>query len=50
MTPSTAELLTVMTIIALVFTPILLAYQVWTYCVFRKRISRTDVEAGVNPA
>lgn len=30
--------LTVMTIIALLFVPIVLAYQAWTYWVFRKRI------------
>ena len=42
--------LTVMTIVALVFTPIVLAYQGWTYWIFRKRISRTDVEAGANSA
>jgi cytochrome d ubiquinol oxidase subunit II len=42
--------LTVMTIVALVFAPLVLAYQGWTYWIFRKRISRTDVEAGANPA
>jgi cytochrome d ubiquinol oxidase subunit II len=31
--------LTVMSIIALVFVPIVLAYQAWTYSMFRKRIS-----------
>ena len=31
--------LTVMSIIALVFVPVVLAYQGWTYYVFRKRIS-----------
>jgi len=31
--------LQVMTIVALIFTPIVLAYQAWTYWVFRKRIS-----------
>jgi cytochrome d ubiquinol oxidase subunit II len=31
--------LTVMTIVACVMTPIVLAYQAWTYWVFRKRIS-----------
>ncbi len=30
--------LTIMTIIALIFVPIVLAYQAWTYWVFRKRI------------
>ncbi len=31
--------LQVMTIIALIFTPIVLAYQGWTYWIFRKRVS-----------
>jgi len=31
--------LTVMSIIALIFVPIVLAYQGWTYYMFRKRIS-----------
>ncbi len=35
---STPYTLTVMTIIALIFVPIVLLYQGWTYWVFRKRI------------
>jgi cytochrome d ubiquinol oxidase subunit II len=31
--------LTIMTVVALVFTPLVLGYQAWTYWVFRKRIS-----------
>jgi cytochrome d ubiquinol oxidase subunit II len=31
--------LTIMTVVALIFTPLVLAYQAWTYWVFRKRIS-----------
>ncbi|MGC4112051.1 MAG: cytochrome d ubiquinol oxidase subunit II [Nocardioides sp.] len=31
--------LTIMTIVAAVFTPVVLAYQAWTYWVFRQRIS-----------
>ncbi len=31
--------LTVMTVVAAIFTPIVLCYQAWTYWVFRKRIS-----------
>ena len=38
---STHYTLKVMTIVALIFTPIVLAYQAWTYWVFRKRITRT---------
>ena len=35
--------LKVMTVVALVFTPIVLAYQAWTYWVFRQRLVRADV-------
>jgi cytochrome d ubiquinol oxidase subunit II len=28
-----------MTIVALIFIPIVLAYQIWTYWIFRKRIT-----------
>ena len=36
---STHYTLQVMTIVALVFIPIVLAYQAWSYWVFRKRLS-----------
>ena len=36
---STHYTLTVMTVVALLITPFVLAYQAWTYWVFRKRIS-----------
>lgn len=36
---ATAYTLTVMTWVAVVFTPIVLGYQAWTYWIFRKRIS-----------
>ncbi len=35
--------LTVMTIVALIFVPIVLAYQGWTYWVFRERIGKESV-------
>jgi cytochrome d ubiquinol oxidase subunit II len=35
--------LKVMTIVALVFLPVVLLYQGWTYWVFRKRVGREDV-------
>lgn len=35
--------LTIMTIVAAVFTPVVLIYQAWTYWVFRKRVSASDV-------
>ncbi len=38
--------LKVMTVVALVFTPVVLAYQAWTYWVFRKRVRREDVAEG----
>jgi cytochrome d ubiquinol oxidase subunit II len=42
---STTYTLTVMTIVALVLTPIVLLYQAWTYHIFRARIGRTSFEA-----
>ncbi|HUK43918.1 MAG TPA: cytochrome d ubiquinol oxidase subunit II [Gaiellaceae bacterium] len=47
-TSSTHYTLTVMSIVALVFTPIVLAYQAWTYWVFRARLG--DVDAPASPA
>jgi cytochrome d ubiquinol oxidase subunit II len=47
---STHYTLTVMMIVALIFTPLVLAYQGWTYWVFRKRIRRADVERDVRAA
>jgi cytochrome d ubiquinol oxidase subunit II len=35
--------LRVMTIVALIFVPIVLLYQGWSYWIFRKRIGREDV-------
>ncbi|MGN8050119.1 cytochrome d ubiquinol oxidase subunit II [Curtobacterium sp. 22159] len=35
--------LTVMSWVALIFVPLVFAYQAWTYWVFRKRVSRTHV-------
>jgi cytochrome bd ubiquinol oxidase subunit II len=43
--------LTVMTWVALIFTPFVLGYQGWTYWVFRKRLSRSDfTRPGARPA
>ena len=39
--------LTVMSWMALVFMPLVLAYQGWTYWIFRKRVTRASVEAAV---
>ncbi|WP_347354395.1 cytochrome d ubiquinol oxidase subunit II [Intrasporangium sp.] len=39
--------LTIMTVVALVFTPIVLLYQGWTYWVFRKRLTTQHIPADV---
>jgi cytochrome bd ubiquinol oxidase subunit II len=36
--------LVVMTWVALIFTPVVLLYQGWTYWIFRSRLSRSDLE------
>lgn len=36
--------LTIMTIVALTMVPIVLAYQAWTYWIFRKRVSTKELE------
>jgi cytochrome d ubiquinol oxidase subunit II len=43
---STPYTLKVMTVVAAIFTPLVLAYQAWTYWVFRKRISRHEALRG----
>ncbi len=40
---------TVMTVVAVIFVPIVLAYQAWTYWVFRHRLGRTDFEGKPTP-
>ena len=42
---STDYTLTVMTWVALIMTPVVLAYQAWSYWVFRKRIGRENLPA-----
>jgi len=46
---SSSYTLTVMTVVAIIFVPIVLAYQAWTYWVFRHRLGRDDYEGPVNP-
>lgn len=46
---STSYTLTVMTIVAVIFVPIVLAYQAWTYWVFRHRLGRDDFEGSMTP-
>jgi len=43
---STAQTLMIMTVVACIFLPVVLAYQAWTYWVFRKRITAPRVAAG----
>ncbi|HEY6799828.1 MAG TPA: cytochrome d ubiquinol oxidase subunit II [Agromyces sp.] len=45
---STEYTLTVMSWLALFVLPLVLAYQGWTYWVFRKRITRTSIETAVH--
>ncbi|NWG75920.1 MAG: cytochrome d ubiquinol oxidase subunit II, partial [Rubrivivax sp.] len=42
---STPYTLSVMTLVAVIFVPIVLMYQGWTYYVFRQRITRETVQA-----
>lgn len=41
---SSLKTLSIMTKVALIFVPIVLAYQIWSYWVFRKRVSTKDLE------
>ena len=43
---STPYTLEIMTWVAVIFTPVVLAYQAWTYWVFRKRVSRAHIPAA----
>ena len=40
---------TVMTVVAVIFVPIVLVYQAWTYWVFRHRLGRDDFEGKPTP-
>lgn len=40
---STPKTLALMTVVAAIFLPFVLAYQAWTYWIFRKRISTADI-------
>lgn len=42
--------LTAMTVVVVIFLPLVLGYQAWTYYVFRRRISRNEFTAGPPPA
>lgn len=43
---ATSYTLGIMTVVAVVFTPVVLAYQAWTYWVFRKRIAVHHIPAA----
>jgi len=43
-TASGAYSLKVMTVVVIIFLPLVLAYQTWTYYVFRRRVSKSDFE------
>ncbi|MHB1554515.1 MAG: cytochrome d ubiquinol oxidase subunit II [Acidimicrobiales bacterium] len=45
-TASAHETLLVMTVVAAIFTPFVLAYQAWTYWVFRQRLTRPPAAPG----
>lgn len=47
---ATSYTLGIMTVVAIVFTPVVLAYQAWTYWVFRKRIAVHHIPAATAPA
>jgi hypothetical protein len=38
-----------MTVVAVIFVPVVLAYQGWTYWVFRHRLGRDDFEGKATP-
>jgi len=45
---SAHETLLVMTVVAAIFTPVVLAYQGWTYWVFRQRLTRPPAPSGAD--
>ena len=47
---ATAKTLAVMTVVAVIFLPLVLLYQRWTYWVFRKRIGTGDIAGSVPQA
>jgi cytochrome bd ubiquinol oxidase subunit II len=49
-TASSHYTLAVMTVVVVIFFPLVLAYQSWTYYVFRKRVSRQEFQPPAPPA
>jgi len=48
-TASGAYSLKVMTVVVIIFLPFVLAYQTWTYYIFRRRVSRRDFLPEARP-
>jgi cytochrome d ubiquinol oxidase subunit II len=48
-TASGAYSLKVMTVVVIIFLPVVLAYQTWTYYVFRRRVSTQEFQPSVLP-
>jgi cytochrome bd ubiquinol oxidase subunit II len=38
-----------MTVVVIIFLPLVLAYQTWTYYVFRRRVSRQEFQPARGP-
>ena len=38
-----------MTVVVVIFLPLVLAYQAWTYYVFRRRVSASEFEPSHHP-
>jgi cytochrome bd ubiquinol oxidase subunit II len=49
-TASNGYSLKVMTVVVIIFLPLVLAYQTWTYYVFRRRVSRQEFQPPAPPA
>jgi cytochrome bd ubiquinol oxidase subunit II len=49
-TASGAYSLKVMTVVAILVLPVVLAYQIWSYYVFRKRVSKQEFQASPAPS
>ncbi len=47
---STSYTLSIMTVVAVIFTPIVVLYQAWTYWVFRRRLSVSQSTSDEEPA
>jgi cytochrome d ubiquinol oxidase subunit II len=48
-TASNPYSLKAMTVVVVIFLPLVLAYQIWTYYVFRRRVSRDEFVTGIPP-